>query len=373
MLLTKNLLSRRNRSGPVLVSKEKSRHFVVIASSNVHIGGGHVSRQIAIAEEAISRGFHVSFVGQISRSATLVIRSLPAQITALCSAGDWPDHAEALRYLHAEDPISVLVVDNYELASRASNWAKDIGQIVLTCFEDGQPLASHADLIVNSGVSDLVFPWVRESLAERSRESVFGVEAAIIRSELFKVRDIRASEHPRLKDPPIGYINFGQSETSAIEQEFISRWTTARIEFPFELHLVSNSAMNQTPREKLLVLPAGISGPLGHESFLDILTRASAAVGAAGVSAYERAFLGIPSINCPVSANQFGISSILESSGSAITLDLSGAPDNHMTRSVFAELASEEARLRMSEKARNFVDGLGAKRVMEKISKLLET
>lgn len=319
----------------------------------------------------MSEGFHVSFVGQFSQGAIQQIQSLAVNVLALRSSTDWLEHSEALRSLNRTDPVSVLVVDNYALVSDVNDWVGELNQVVLACFEDGEPLACQADLIVNSGVDEVSSPWILDNLAARSRAHVLGVEAAIIRSELFRVRDLRDEILPRLRETPFGYINFGLSESQEPAQAFIEMVSKARFKLPFEFQMVLNNQTKKISYGQDMTWPRGLSIAKQQVDFIDLLARATAAIGAAGVSAYERAFLGIPSINCPISENQVGISKILAGHGAAIDLELGWQAEELEMKHALDRLASESARFEMSRSARGLVDGMGSERVLAKILTLL--
>ena len=63
----------------------------------------------------------------------------------------------------------------------------------------------------------------------------------------------------------------------------------------------------------------------------DLITGADIAIGSPGVSAYERAVLGLPSILIPWAENQCGIARMLLKAGAALD---AGAPDNELQERV---------------------------------------
>lgn len=349
-----------------------NRHLVVISSSNATIGGGHISRQISLAKHAILQGFSISFVGQVLQGAISEIESLPANLITLSSATDWLEHERAIQQLNSVCPISAVVVDNYQIASSITQEAMGLEQVIVACFEDGPSLTAHADLIVNSGVDKASSPFILESMADRCQDYLVGVDAAIIRPELLEVRKTRESEIETLDAASFGYVNFGLSQVSHLYQVFVKLAREARVNLPFEFRLVFGAEISEDSPVQAEELPKGLSLPKEQVAFLDVLSQASAAIGAGGVSAFERAFLGIPSINCPISDNQVGISRILASAGAAIDLELGWAENGFALNQAVNELSSAEARLNMSRAGRGLVDGFGAERVVGKIVKLLD-
>lgn len=109
------------------------------------------------------------------------------------------------------------------------------------------------------------------------------------------------------------------------------------------------------------VLPAG--GGIGVRFHLDppdpgaILAAADVAVGAMGMMAWERAFLGVPSLTLSVVDHQAAIAHALESTGAIEHLGTADALDANRVSAAFAALAVDrERRVRMADAARRLFD-----------------
>jgi UDP-2,4-diacetamido-2,4,6-trideoxy-beta-L-altropyranose hydrolase len=95
-----------------------------------------------------------------------------------------------------------------------------------------------------------------------------------------------------------------------------------------------------------------------------LVTRADLAIGAAGVSAYERAVLGLPSILVTLATNQVGIASLFQDSGAAETASLETC-SSCLPSLIGSLLADHSRRIRLAQAAAALVDGQGARRVVE--------
>ena len=95
-----------------------------------------------------------------------------------------------------------------------------------------------------------------------------------------------------------------------------------------------------------------------------LLSEADLAVGAAGVSSWERCCLGLPTLLLPVATNQLGIADNLVSAGVAWKFSAPDIQNGIITRHI-NEVLSGGGIPTISERAKNLVDGLGCERIAE--------
>ena len=95
-----------------------------------------------------------------------------------------------------------------------------------------------------------------------------------------------------------------------------------------------------------------------------LVTAADLAIGAAGVSAYERAVLGLPTILVTAADNQKGVCRMMATAGAAVDAGCVDEQFPHRLKSLAAEILSDGvARRRMAEAAASLVDGRGPMRL----------
>lgn len=97
----------------------------------------------------------------------------------------------------------------------------------------------------------------------------------------------------------------------------------------------------------------------------ELMLQADLMIGAAGISAWERCCLGLPSLVTTIAENQLGTARFLASQGAAVNLGPAGSLSPHRLAESLAGLADNAVKLaRMSSIAAGLVDGLGAERVV---------
>lgn len=100
----------------------------------------------------------------------------------------------------------------------------------------------------------------------------------------------------------------------------------------------------------------------------ELMAGCDLAIGAGGVSSWERCALGLPTLVITLAENQAENAEMLERSGAAISLGWWNQLDSGKIRSVLGTLSAERLSA-MSQAASALVDGLGAKRVAETMLK----
>lgn len=99
-----------------------------------------------------------------------------------------------------------------------------------------------------------------------------------------------------------------------------------------------------------------------------VMARAEMAVSAAGSSAWQLCFMGIPTLFFTTAANQAGIAACLQEQGCGVNLGwLSELSEADVTDGLERLFADKPARDRISGHGRALVDGLGARRVVARL------
>jgi spore coat polysaccharide biosynthesis predicted glycosyltransferase SpsG len=103
----------------------------------------------------------------------------------------------------------------------------------------------------------------------------------------------------------------------------------------------------------------------------DLMARVDLAIGAAGVTTWERCCLGLPSIVYQCADNQARIAQAIAGQAAGIVLgEAETMTDDTLVRAFKALCADPDARAAMSDRAARMVDGCGVARVVGKIEML---
>lgn len=331
---------------------------LVLASESPDKGTGHVQRQIALATELRNRSYDVAFLGSYSEQTSERIRRLGLEVHRLPDGSDTIETLENVsskfkaRYLE-----SVIVVDDYHLLSRL----KDLQSLSqhLVVFADGQDIIESPAILIDSAR--------RNSIASLGTSTIqlIGAEVAIIGSSAKMVRKYRA------KNSILGkriLINFGGSDPTDASYGFACLSSDLRQDFDFHIVL---GGLYSGQSEQIAEGLKGVSVSRDNDNcYFSALRSCRAAIGGAGLSAYERAFAGVPSLVLPIAENQIGIAQILKDSG-AVSL-ASGPLSAKDINSFLARTSEPEEYARMAEAGRNLVDGNGVARIVDAMESLRE-
>jgi RimJ/RimL family protein N-acetyltransferase len=104
---------------------------------------------------------------------------------------------------------------------------------------------------------------------------------------------------------------------------------------------------------------------LDADSMANLMTEAHLAIGAPGVTAFERAVLGLPSILVSFAENQRGVARVMSVAGAAIDAGmLDGGFVARFQRQLKSALEDSDIRRRVASAASTLIDGRGALRIM---------
>jgi len=328
----------------------------IVASGSRDIGNGHLSRQFELACLSLARGFEVFLFGLYSQVWL-------ARFTAVgvhCSLGQiYPTAAETLEKtrefaLHAGS--TWIVRDNYGLnLSFNQEVSEHFGHLVH--FDDLPSVGETYEILVNPGVSkDSYDPDADHIL--NSGTALLGASSSIIRMDLRQLRHLAAPVQP--DSPWRGLVSFGYSDPTDAASDL---WTclprSQNIDWQFLLgpdYLGSLKSGNADLNKSAFV----IEGLLGKEYFNFQL-----GIGGGGVSAFERAFCGIPSLNFAILENQRGVSLILDKGGAALALE-NVSPEG--VRNAIEQLSEPEAWGTFRDAGMELVDGRGGDRLLDMIA-----
>ncbi len=107
------------------------------------------------------------------------------------------------------------------------------------------------------------------------------------------------------------------------------------------------------------------------ENIAELMNAADLGIGAGGITTWERCCLGLPSIVITIAENQINSIESLGRRGVVINLGWhKEVTENHIKNALEDLISNSEKRKNMSFKGKDMVDGHGAERVVEGISKI---
>jgi UDP-2,4-diacetamido-2,4,6-trideoxy-beta-L-altropyranose hydrolase len=340
------------------------------------IGGGHLSRCLALASRLVERGASVCFLsapldqsyeGQItSRGHELMAVTLEKHAPESPLAAWLAADAQSCAKLLAASPRQerrVLIVDHYSLDRR---WHLALRSCVdaIVVIDDLANRPHDCDVLIDQAYGGDASRYA--GLVPDRCVGLFGTRYALLHPEFADWRDKRMRSGRASGRPRIVHVFFGTEDTKANSLRFAR--LLLRIDPALEVR-VAVSPRYPDP-EGLDELRRGSQGRLSWEvvgpRMAEHMAGCDVAVGAPGQATWERACLGLPAIYVPVADNQVPILERLRVAGWCAYLDidrnLSDDAFQHGCRSFLSNVEELQA---MSARALSAVDGLGSVRVAD--------
>jgi spore coat polysaccharide biosynthesis predicted glycosyltransferase SpsG len=319
------------------------KRLIVRADASPSIGLGHIMRSLAYAEAARERGIGTLFASTDGLGAELASR----RGFAVLSVSDIEDTS----WGQTLTPGDVVLFDAYHLSPHALSASARAG--VLTVVMDDAVRAGHVDVVICPE-----YGAAPEGLPTRCT-ALCGMRYAPIRSEFSSRRRPRGSHADRSSL----VIVLGGADTTGLTAAVV-RAAAGGLPRAFSniQAVMGPGAVDcgqvDLARDVLLVRDP----PCLHELFDD----AVAAISAAGVTAWELYCMGVPTAIIDVSSNQTAAAQAASTAGAALYLGQGSAALPVIPNAVDA-LADPDVRRRLSTAALAFVDGEGARRVIDEL------
>lgn len=339
---------------------------LVRTDASVEIGSGHLIRCMTLAEQLRNDGSEVAFV----------CRDLPGGMFDLlhargypCAKLPWAGTGAAAQDDDAKGTIEAaaqlfpegfdwLVVDHYELDAV---WER-------TLRPHARKLMAIDDIANRPHDCDLLLDQNYESterykgLASESCRLLLGPKFALLRPEY---ADYRKSMMPRIEELRRVLVFFGgtdQYNMTGLSLEALSQREFRHLDV--DVVVGANYMFREKLDRQVAERPKTIIyGPRPH--LADLMAQADLAIGAGGVTNWERMCLGLPSLVITLAENQVPISKILGNEG---VLKLVGSADSSTVKDIRNALLDElqtHRYLRSTEMAMKKCDGLGVERVVD--------
>lgn len=321
------------------------------ADASVAIGTGHLMRCLALAERMREAGLQCRFVS----------RSLPDRLHKLLAEKGFPvstlglkpgedaweaDALETAGILAAHGPADWLFLDHYGLGatweSRMRPYARRIAVI-----DDWTDRKHDCDLLINANVYDAEGAAAQAAQVPRRCAAFLGPAFAMLRRE-FEEASVR------IRDGRIRrlLVSFGGGDASNLTGRTLEALADPSFA-GLRTDVVIGPASPHAPdiRARCARLP-GMRMHEWSDAMPSLMASADLAVGAAGISSWERCRMGLPALIVTTADNQEAGARYLGRLGAALCLgrhDEVGAAD--IARMLLALLADPATVAAMSERA----------------------
>lgn len=339
---------------------------VIRADAGARIGGGHVGRCLAIAEELRGQGWYVTFA---CRAGTI-------EAAPLLAAGGWPlidlgrvtgVSAEAQSIAEALGTRADLVlVDHYGLDAEFEAACRRFS-VTVAVLDDVPGVRAHdADALIDAAPGRTAADWEEKLCA--GTLVLAGAPYALVRPEVSRGRN---GAFARQREGRVArvLVSFGMADarnaTVPALRAARAAFPQARIDVvigPANLHRSEVSAAAAHARANLHIAPS---------DYVKLLAAADLAVGAGGVSAMERACLGVPSVAVETALNQRAGLEALAAAGALVHAGpIERLNDDELVEAL--AIASDDLP-GLSARAAEMIDGGGARRAVSRLDEIVRT
>ncbi|MEG0750992.1 MAG: UDP-2,4-diacetamido-2,4,6-trideoxy-beta-L-altropyranose hydrolase [Oscillospiraceae bacterium] len=335
------------------------------ADGNAEVGLGHVMRCLSIADEVKRNGDTCIFVISDEAAKTLIEARGFETVILGSRFDDMESEIDSFINIVKQRMPSAVVIDSYYVTL---NYLQAISNKVKTVYiDDINAFEYPVDLLVNYNIYAEDFNYKRY-LAPPAL--ALGCEFAPLRKEF------RDSGKDSVSGPVKKMLILsGGADPLHATVRIISKVLESEMGQQFEYHVVSGAV--NCNRAELRLLTAKNHRVILHENvttMAELMSGCDLAISAGGSTLYELCACGIPAISYSFVDNQlpgvakFAQLGIIEYAG-----DLRNDEEQVLENIALwltKMIESEEKRYAASERMRRIVDGMGAKRIVNRIAKL---
>ncbi len=336
------------------------------------MGGGHVFRCLALADELRRQGAETMFVAaqmldtlaqRIEASRHAMVRIAPPGALdddrSGWEEGCWVDeeqHADVRQTEDATGNCDWIVLDHYKLNSVWSGAARAFARNILA-VDDLANRPHDCDLLLDQTLGRATSDYSR--LVPQAARVLTGPFFALLRPEFAAARRAALAARFPARAPARLLISLGSTDIGGCTEAVLDAALSLGIDTPIDVLFGTSGAVGLLRARRLAGANANVTV---HDEAADVarlMAEADVAIGAAGVSSWERCCLGLPAVTLVVAENQRLLAHSLRSADAA----LAAASPEKAASEAAALLDDPHRRLAMTAAAAAVTDGRGVERV----------
>ena len=339
--------------------------LIIRADVNSQIGLGHVMRCLALAQGWQDEGGRVILVmGKEAASTSERWKSEGMEVrVVLAELGSNEDAAKTAK-LAKENNASCIVVDGYHFNADYQRVIKDSGQKLLFVDDYGHADHYYADIVLNQNI------YANEQLYSK-RESytrlLLGSDYVFLRREFLKWREYKR-EIPEIAKKIL--VTMGGSDPKNCTLKVLEALFLLQLK-EIEVTVVAGgeNPHYETLQSKVSDAPFSIRLERNVKNMPELMAWADVAISAGGSTAWELAFMGLPSLMIIIAENQRRIVEGLELHNGTVNLGFKNEFKTDLISNRIEELCKDKSRrIELSDINSFLVDGKGIKRLLSIIS-----
>ena len=334
--------------------------LLIRADASPETGTGHVMRCRALAHAWLeARGGPVTFaMAPGAEAVERLLRGEGMEVTDVPHQPGSPEDARHTRRLADELGARWIVADGYAFDERYQATARGQDHRLLVVDDYGHAARYPADLVLNQnlGASRELYPepgpWTRLLL---------GLRYVLLRKEFWRYRGQARRVHQHADNV---LVTMGGGVADNVTLRVLLALATCRA--APRVRVVAGASNPHLPRlQEVADAAPGVELLHNVGNMPALMDWADLAVSAAGVTCWELAFMGVPTVLLVLADNQRPSAENVHDAGAALNLgDAATVTRGEIAAAVDALVASLDRRRELAERGRQLVDGQGAARVV---------
>lgn len=335
--------------------------------AGVQMGVGHVMRCMALAQALHEKGGRAIFVSAgLSSGLRQRLEKEKMEVIAIeCEPGSSQDAEKTVKL--AEDlNVFWIVLDGYHFSDDYEKILKNSQAHLFVLDDDRHAAHKNADAILNPN------PYANQDLYKdlpSSKCFLIGNSYSLLRKEFLNwsswQRDITKIGTKIL-------VTMGGSDPDNMTLLIIQALHSLKLP---ELQVTIVVGANNPHREELEKVVnqnrVVFQLKIDTEDMPNLMAWADLGISGAGTTTWEIAYMQLPNLGIILSKNQQPVAEYLESSGLGINLEWGNELNiNRLGDEINSILHDDSKRRKMSQQGRNYIDGQGAQRVLQKLMDL---
>ncbi len=355
------------------------KRAVIRVDSSYEIGSGHVMRCLSLAQRLRDKNIRVCFVClEFPGNINSFIEKAGFEVHRLQLAGadrshrikfekgsfvtEFEDAQEVVNVLKDKN-ADLLVVDHYWVDFE---WERRVRPHVerLMVIDDYGTRRHYCDILLDQNLyrkSDRPY----EGLVPHNCELLIGPEYALIRPQFKKARENLRKRDGKIERILIAFGGMDHENVTTMAIKAISEYTSNGIRADV---VVGAKNPHKEMVKDICKQKPNITYHCQVSEMAQLMVRSDIALGATGISAWERCCVGLPSLVITLADNQEKTAEILSKKGVVLHL---GSHHNVLSEQITSAfgLLIENAEMvkEMSLKGLDLVDGSGCERIVERL------
>ena len=329
--------------------------FVCNASRS--IGFGHVMRCLAIADALYEKGWRCDFF--CTSETTKIVK-------ALSQSPHGTLHDKAM----IEGPYHIIIIDSYNLDEVEEKKFRSLGDNIAV-IDDLANRKHDCDILIDLTLDRREKDY--QGLVPDNCKVLTGVDYALLRPEFNRLKNQALMRRNKAQGKiETVLISMGGTDPHNITSKVLNALNVIKEPLTIDVVISSQSPVKEEIEAgcaKLRVMGMIVALHLDVSDMAGMMMRADLAVGAAGVSSWERCCLGLPTLMIKTAENQQYVVSALHKAGAAEYLgSVAEVSEKNISLKLKSYLENSQKTYEMGIKASDLVDGKGISRIIPYIS-----